>query len=328
MHKKVINQPTVKTVDSKKKISTLGFGSWGLGSDSYGRINKNDSLKILNFATKKGINFIDTSNVYGKGLAEERIGEFLSKNFLLRPKLFIATKCGMLNNSSLSFSEKHDFNINNIEQSIKKSLIRLRINYIDLIQLHSPPIKILKNKKKINQILKLFTKLKKIGVVKNFGVSVKSPQDALIIIKKYKQFNFIQLNFSLVDQRALEYGVLDAAYKNKVSIIARTPLAFGYLTGKVRVKKNDHRKKWGIKQANIWTKGRLKFSREKKKKKLSPTSLALLFATYHPAIKTVIPGMMKIKQVKDNIKFLKTKKLGKKEIEKLFIVYKSNKWIV
>jgi aryl-alcohol dehydrogenase-like predicted oxidoreductase len=317
-----------KENSSKKKISTLGFGSWGLGSDSYGRINKNDSLKILNFATKKGINFIDTSNVYGKGLAEERIGEFLSKNFLLRPKLFIATKCGMLNNSSLSFSEKHDFNINNIERSIKKSLIRLRINYIDLIQLHSPPIKILKNKKKINQILKLFTKLKKIGVVKNFGVSVKSPQDALIIIKKYKQFNFIQLNFSLVDQRALEYGVLDAAYKNKVSIIARTPLAFGYLTGKVRVKKNDHRKKWGIKQANIWTKGRLKFSRAINRKKLSPTSLALLFATYHPAIKTVIPGMMKIKQVKDNIKFLKTKKLGKKEIEKLFIVYKSNKWIV
>ena len=157
---------------------------------------------------------------------------------------------------------------------------------------------ILKNKKKINQILKLFTKLKKIGVVKNFGVSVKSPQDALIIIKKYKQFNFIQLNFSLVDQRALEYGVLDAAYKNKVSIIARTPLAFGYLTGKVRVKKNDHRKKWGIKQANIWTKGRLKFSRAINRKKLSPTSLALLFATYHPAIKTVIPGMMKIKQVK------------------------------
>ena len=138
-----------KENSSKKKISTLGFGSWGLGSDSYGRINKNDSLKILNFATKKGINFIDTSNVYGKGLAEERIGEFLSKNFLLRPKLFIATKCGMLNNSSLSFSEKHDFNINNIEQSIKKSLIRLRINYIDLYSYIHHQSKYLKIKRKL-----------------------------------------------------------------------------------------------------------------------------------------------------------------------------------
>ena len=65
----------------KKKISTLGFGSWGLGSDSYGDINKANSLKVLSFSIKNGINFIDTSNIYGKGLAEKRIGEFLSKNF-------------------------------------------------------------------------------------------------------------------------------------------------------------------------------------------------------------------------------------------------------
>lgn len=311
----------------KKKISTLGFGSWGLGSDSYGDINKANSLKVLSFAIKNGINFIDTSNIYGKGLAEKRIGEFLSKNFSFRSKLFIATKCGMTNSKSSLRAEKHNFDLKNIEKSIKKSLIRLKTNYVDLVQLHSPPPKILTNKKKIYGILKLFQKLKKAGVVKNFGVSVKSPQDALIVLKNYKKFNFIQLNFSLIDQRALEYGVLDIAYKKKISIITRTPLAFGYLTGKVRVKKNDHRKKWGLKQTNIWTNGRLKFANIINRKNLNSLTLALLFATYHPAIKTVIPGMMKIKHVKENLKFLKIKKLKKAEIKKLFLVYKSNEWI-
>ena len=149
----------------------------------------------------------------------------------------------------------------------------------------------------------------------------------MIVLKNYQKFNFIQLNFSLVDQRALECGVLDKAYQKKVSIITRTPLAFGYLTGKVKIKKKDHRKKWDLKQTSIWAAGKLKFANIVKRKNLKPSTLALLFATYHPAIKTVIPGMMKINHVKENLKLLKLKKLNKNEIKKLFLVYKNNNWI-
>jgi len=311
----------------KKKISLLGFGTWGLGNDSYGFINKKNSSKILQYAVKNGINFIDTSNIYGKGLAEKRIGDFISANYALRSKLFISTKCGMLNSNSSSWKIKHNFNLNNIKQSIKESLVRLKTDYIDLIQLHSPPLKTLKNKKNINKILELFKKLKKKRVVRNFGVSVKSPQDAMIVLKNYRKFNFIQLNFSLVDQRALEYGVLNMAYKKKVSLITRTPLAFGYLAGKVNIKKKDHRKKWSTKQKDLWSKGRMKFKNTINRKNISPVILALLFATHHPAIKTVIPGMMKIGHVKENLKFLTSKKLSKKETKNLVNVYKKNEWI-
>ena len=311
----------------EKKVSLLGFGTWGLGSDAYGHISKKNSSKVLDFAIKNRINFIDTSNIYGQGLAEKRIGDFISKSNILRSKLFIATKCGMLNDSPSSWKVTQDFSIDNIKRSIKKSLIRLKTDYIDLIQLHSPPIKILKNKKKINQILKLFIKLKKKGIVKNFGVSVKSPQDAIIVLKNYKSFNFIQLNFSLIDQRALDFGILDTAYKKKVSIIARTPLAFGYLAGNVDIKKKDHRKKWSKKQTDLWSKGRLNFVKLISRKKIKPASLALLFATFHPAVKTVIPGMMQIKDVKENLKFLSLKKLTKNEIKNLIFGYKNNKWV-
>lgn len=311
-----------------KQISLLGYGTWGLGGDAYGNITKEKSSRLLNFAFKNGINFIDSSNNYGRGLAEKRIGRFILSNNILRSKLFIATKCGMLNHSPSSWRVKQDFSITNIKNSVEKSLARLKTNYIDLIQLHSPPTKILKDKKKINQILKLFIKLKKKKILINFGVSVKSPEDALIVLKNYKNFNFIQLNFNLIDQRAIDFGVLDKAYKQKVSIIARTPFAFGYLAGNVNVKKKDHRKKWSKEQTNLWSKGRKKFIKLINRKKIRPGNLALLFSTFHPAIKTVIPGMMKIKQIKENLNFLTLEKLTKKEIKKVTFYYNSNKWVI
>ena len=199
----------------KEKISLLGFGTWGLGSDAYGKITEKQSLSLIKFSIKKGINFLDTSNIYGRGLSEKRIGLFLQKNKNLRQKIFIATKCGTKNHSPSTWVMPQNFNVNYLKNSINESLKRLNTSYIDLIQLHSPPPKILNNKLKMKKILELFLRLKKKGLIKYIGVSVKSPEDALNILKKYKSFSFIQLNFNLIDQRAWDSGILDLAYKKK-----------------------------------------------------------------------------------------------------------------
>jgi aryl-alcohol dehydrogenase-like predicted oxidoreductase len=60
-----------------RRISLLGYGTWGLGSDSYGNISEKRSLTLLNHSIKNVINFIDTSNIYGRGLSEKRIGLLL-----------------------------------------------------------------------------------------------------------------------------------------------------------------------------------------------------------------------------------------------------------
>jgi len=70
-----------------KKISLLGFGAWGLGGDAYGEISNQKSLNLLKYSIANGVNFIDTSNIYGKGLSEKRIGLLLLKNKKIRPKL-------------------------------------------------------------------------------------------------------------------------------------------------------------------------------------------------------------------------------------------------
>ena len=233
----------------------------------------------------------------------------------------------MKNHSPSSWNVPQNFNISFLKRSIDESLKRLNTNYIDLIQLHSPPIKLLKNKKKIIKILNFLIKLKNKKKIVNFGVSVKSPADAIYILQNYKKFKFIQLNFNLMDQRAIDCGVLDLAYKKKVYVISRTPYAFGYLVNNVKFKKLDHRKKWSNKQIAIWNKGRLSFLKIIKRKNLKSASLALLFATYHPSIITVIPGMMSIYEINQALEFLKLKKLSKKEIKNLRNYYNSIDWI-
>ena len=122
----------------KNQISRLGFGAWGLGSDAYGSISENKSLKLIKHSLKKGINFFDTSNIYGRGKSESRIGNFIKSNpEKYRKKIFIATKCGTLNHSVNSWKVPQDFSIPNLKKSINGSLERLNTKYIDLIQLHS-----------------------------------------------------------------------------------------------------------------------------------------------------------------------------------------------
>jgi len=309
---------------SNLKLSLLGYGTWGLGSDSYGRISEKKSIYLLDYAFNNGINFFDTSNIYGAGLAEERLGKAF-KNYNLRSKVVIATKFGMLNHRTTEWSEPQNFKIKDLRISFENSLNRIKSDYIDILQLHSPPIELLQDKNKMESILELLGRLKQEGKLKYFGVSVKSPSHAKLVMK-YNQFKFIQLNLNLIDHRALEYKILDLALQKKVSIISRTPLAFGYLAGCVKLKKIDHRRKWSAQQKFLWSKGKKIFIHSISRKNISPLDLSLLFATHHPSIKSTIPGMLKINEIEKNIHFLKLKKLSKKELKKITEVYKNNRW--
>ena len=122
---------------TKLKISQLGFGCWAIGSDKgnmgYGKVDKNQSIKSLNFAYEKGINFYDTANLYGNGYSEKIIGEVFKNK---RDKVILSTKGGTLPHKTLFMPQ--DFSEKNLVKSIDLSLKRLKTDYIDLFQLHSP----------------------------------------------------------------------------------------------------------------------------------------------------------------------------------------------
>ena len=218
------------------------------------------------------------------------------------------------------FSEKH------IVESVQGSLKRLQTDYIDLYQLHSPTIETIQ---KEENIIPTLMDLKKEGIIKEYGISVRSPDDALIAVRDYN-YPVIQVNFNLIDHRAIENGLFDLCKKQKNGIIARTPFCFGYLTGSLKAdekfKGEDHRKKWPDKQKKIWAESPVLFNNLNKGKNRSQVQLALKFCLAYDTISTVIPGMMNSDEVKENTAASDLPDLTTEELSEIQKIYETHKF--
>ena len=300
-------------------VSEIGFGAWGIGgiskgATSYGPTDDNSSVRALNCALDRGINFFDTSNVYGEGHSEILIGKTFSK---ARDRIFIATKVGLIN-----YEEPSDFSIKSLSTSLQGSLKRLKTDYVDLLQLHNPSPYIFQHN---HEILNWVDQLIKKGIIRAFGVSVRSPKEGIGAIEQLK-VDSIQVNFNLLDQRAIESGLMKSASTNQVSLIARTPLCFGFLSGKLyKTKyfdKQDHRSLWPSQQIQSWIEGSKKIlSCKNNSSEQTDTQFALRFCLSYPQIATAIPGILNELEVEENIKASDLGPLKDYEVQKVKKVY-------
>lgn len=300
------------------EVSEIGFGAWGIGgqtgdgANSYGDTDDEQSRRALRCAYDAGITFYDTSNLYGYGHSEKLIGEELGD---VRDKIVIASKVGFVKHGG-----PHNISPDYIKKSLEESLGRLGTDYIDLYQLHSPPIEMIKENPESVETLRA---LREGGLIKAFGLSVKNPEDSIPAINDFG-FESIQVNFNMIDQRAVEKGVFDLAEEKNVGIIARTPLAFGFLTGKIEdldFGDQDHRSSWPKEQLQRWADAPDLFSFINRGKKRTPTQLALAYCLAHPAVSTVIPGMLNCDQVKENAATPDIEPVGSEELEDIARVY-------
>ena len=296
-------------------VSEVGYGTWGLGGKAYGHTDDDASVNLLKYSFDKGINFFDTADLYGR--SESIVSKAFSGN---RDKVVIATKGGTLPHSG--FVMPQDFSGKYIEKALNKSLKVLGTDYIDLYQLHSPLINDLSD-----ELFLTLEKFKSSGKVREIGVSTKSPEDAMNLIKKYN-IKFLQVNYNMIDQRAKDIGLLDMASHNNVSIICRTPLVFGYLTGSMsggeKLEDGDHRKNWPKDQLRMWADSTALFDKINNGKKRSQVQTALQFCLEHDSIKTVIPGMMKKSEIIENISIFDVEALSVDEFNKICNIYNSN----
>lgn len=301
------------------KISEIGFGSWGLGGDAYGPIDERDAINTLIAAYDKGLNYFDTSDGYGNGRSEELIGTAFDK---IRPKVIIATKGGTLPHNS--FDMPQDFSPQYLRRALESSLLRLKTDYVDLYQLALPKIQDLERNDAILAVLQEF---KTEGKIRAIGISARSPSDALVAIEKFG-FEVVQLNFSLIDQRALDIGLFDKAKKCGVGIAIRTPLAFGYLTGKLTgdesFESNDHRARWPQAQLRLWAESSRLFSSVIGDVQRSYAQFALQFCLTDQAVSTVMPDMMCIQEVEENAMACALPRLTEREIASVRHIYKNN----
>lgn len=201
------------------KISEISLGTWQVGGKWGSGFDDKNAEKIINTAIDKGVNFIDTADVYENGLSESAVGRVVRSR---SEKIYVASKCGR--QISPHTNEKYKPEV--LTKYVEDTLKRMGLETLDLIQLHCPPTDVYYRP----EIFETFERLKKEGKIQNLGVSVEKVEEGIKAME-YENVTTIQVIFNLFRQRPKE-KLFREAKKNNVGIIARVPLASGLLTGK------------------------------------------------------------------------------------------------
>jgi 1-deoxyxylulose-5-phosphate synthase len=204
--------------DSEIKVSEIALGSWltyGLG------VEADAATACLNRAFDEGINFIDTSNIYGKGSAETFLGEALKHrprdSYVMATKLFFP-----MSETDKGLSRAQ------IMKQIDASLARLQTDYVDLYQCHRYD-----DETPIEETMEALSDVVKAGKARAIGFSEWSPaniRDALAVPDSVK-FVSSQPQYSLLWRRP-EAEVIPLCAAHGIAQIVWSPLAQGLLTGK------------------------------------------------------------------------------------------------
>lgn len=214
-----------KLGNSDHRLSEVGLGTWAIGGGDWGmgwgNQSKRDSIETIFEALENGINWIDTAYAYGFGVAEEVVAEALSQ---WKEKVFVATKCGVLPKSD--GSPERFISPDSIQKEIEGSLRRLNTDIIDLYQIHWPtPLDNLADSWQALLDLKTEGKVGQIGVCNCY-------LDELELLGDPSLITSIQPMYNMLESK-IENDVMPWCDKNRVGILAYSPMHSGLLTGKV-----------------------------------------------------------------------------------------------
>jgi aryl-alcohol dehydrogenase-like predicted oxidoreductase len=204
-------------------ITPIGFGAWAIGGSgwefAWGGQDDSDSIAAIHEALDAGVNWIDTAAVYGLGHSEEVVARALA-GMGNRPYVF--TKCSMTWDGNRQIG--HSLKLESIRRECEASLRRLRVDAIDLYQIHWP-----NPEEDIEVGWATMAKLQEEGKVRHIGVSnfnVEQMRRANVIAP----ITSLQPRYSLI-HRELEDDILPYAARQKIGVIAYSPMASGLLTG-------------------------------------------------------------------------------------------------
>lgn len=273
--------------------SVIGFGGFAIGGTDWYGTSEERSREALITAYESGVNFFDTSNAYGWGRSEELIGDVLRNH---RQQIIIATKGGIAIEHR-DFARKN-FNPNYLSRSLHESLRRLRTDYIDLCQLHSPKAEDL-----TGDVVGFLEDIVKKGKARYVGISISDEATGMRALG-IPVCRSLQVYFNILEQ-SLRKRLFSAARENDVGLVGRVPLYSGFLSGRYSVKTvfgpDDHRSRWDPDHVKdvLWKVEQLKECFVTPQRSLS--QLALAFVISHPGITVVIPGSKSAEQVKANV---------------------------
>jgi len=291
---------------------------------------ESEAHEQLDYAVAKGVNFIDTAEMYPIGgnaeifgSTERHIGTWIKKiGTSEREKLIIATKIAGPNRGLDYIRQPLDFSKKSIHDAVELSLKNLQTDYIDLYQMHWPERVMNMFQKRgvqklddhwqdnIFEVLTIFDGLIKEGKIKHIGVSNENPWGVMRFLVESEKHGLpriatIQNPFSLLN-RLYEVGLSEMTMRENVGLLAYSPLGFGFLTGKHLngIEKNSRldlfRNFVRYTNENCFKATQL-YKELAEKNGLTLTEMAMAFVNQQEFVTSTIIGATSMSQLKENI---------------------------
>jgi aryl-alcohol dehydrogenase-like predicted oxidoreductase len=280
-------------------ITPIGFGAWAIGGGgwefAWGSQDDRDSTAAIHEALDAGVNWIDTAAVYGLGHSEEVVARAL-QGMNNRPYVF--TKCSMVWDEHREIG--HSLKADSIRRECEASLRRLRVEAIDLYQIHWPdPDEDIEEGWATLAALKQEGKVRNIGV-SNFNVAQMKRAQAIAPITS------LQPRYSLL-HREVEDQILPFAAQENIGVIAYSPMASGLLTGAMTRERiaglpaEDWRKRHADFQEPLLSRNLKLVSLLRtigKRRGHTPAEAAIAWVLHNPAVTGAIVGARRPDQVR------------------------------
>ncbi|GAA0135037.1 aldo/keto reductase [Paenibacillus sp. YSY-4.3] len=277
-------------------VSVIGIGTWQFGGEWGMQFNQDEVDAILDKGQECGINLIDTAECYGDHLSESFIGDYISRR--KREDWVIATKFG--HHFHERFTRTDVFDADDVLKQLDASLKALKTDYIDLYQFHSGPDAVFDN----DQLWTMLDKQVQAGKIRHLGTSIGS-NDNLHQTDASSQVNskVIQVVYNRLD-REPEKRVFPSCERQDLGVLARVPLASGFLSGKYKpgaqFDATDVRHRKDAEDVRRKLEEVERIQREEVPAGVDMAQWALAWCLKNPIVSSVIPGCKNPEQVASN----------------------------
>lgn len=277
------------------KVSVVGVGTWQFGGAWGKDFTQAEVDAVLDTAREQGINLLDTAECYGHHLSESFIGAYLASRGS-RADWVVATKFGH-NHADRENKEINYWSAAEVLKQLDASLKALQTDYVDLYQFHSGPDEVFDN----DELWTALDKQVEAGKIRNLGISIGSNDNLhQTDAATARNAKAIQVVYNRLDQKP-EERVFPSCERQDLGVLARVPLASGYLSGKYKpgaqFADNDVRSRHDKELTAARLRKVEELAQSEVPQGVPMAEWALAWCLQHPAVTCVIPGCKTPEQV-------------------------------